>query len=58
MKPKVFVARVIPEEGLKLVREACDARIWEEELPPPREVIMEEVGAVEGILSLLTDKMA
>ncbi len=57
MKPKVFVTRIIPDEGLKLVKKACDARIWEGELPPPREVILEEVGEVEGILSLLTSRM-
>jgi len=57
MKPKVFVTRIIPDEGLKLVKEACDARIWEGELPPPREVILEEVQEVEGILSLLTARM-
>jgi glyoxylate reductase len=54
-KPRVFVTRIIPEGGLKLVREACEAEIWEDELPPPREVLLEKVRGVEGLLSLLTD---
>ena len=56
-KPKVFVTRLIPEKGLALVRDYCQADIWTEELPPPPEVILERVKGVDGILSLLTDKM-
>lgn len=56
-KPKVFVTRAIPEEGLSVVREFCDVYIWPEELPPPREVILEHVRGADGILSLLTSKM-
>lgn len=56
-KPKVFVTRLIPEQGLDLVREACDADIWEDELPPPRDVLLEKVADKEGLLSLLTDRV-
>ena len=51
----VFVTRRIPEAGLRLIRETCDVRLWEGELPPPREVILHEVTTCEGLLSLLTD---
>jgi glyoxylate reductase len=54
-KPRVYVTRIIPEGGLKLVREACDAEIWEGELPPPREVLLDKVRGLDGLLSLLTD---
>lgn len=56
-KPKVFVSRVIPEAGLKMLQEACDVEIWPGELPPPRNVLLEKVRDVEGLLSLLTDKV-
>jgi glyoxylate reductase len=56
-KPKVFVTRLIPEEGLALVRDFCAADIWPEELPPAPHVILDRVKRVDGILSLLTDKM-
>ncbi|MGC9004871.1 MAG: glyoxylate reductase [bacterium] len=56
-KWKVFVTRVIPEEGLKLIQENCDAEIWQEETPPPREVLIEKIKDCEGILCLLTDKI-
>ncbi len=56
-KPKVFVARLIPAKGLDLIREFCDADVWSDELPPPYEQIIRRVQDVEGIVSLLTDKM-
>ena len=57
MKPKVFVTRIIPEKGLKMVQEFADAEVWQDELPPPRAVILEKIKGLDGILSLLTDKM-
>ncbi|MGI6208509.1 MAG: 2-hydroxyacid dehydrogenase [Anaerolineae bacterium] len=57
MKPKVFVTRRIPDRGLNLVLEFADAEVWEEELPPPRDVLLEKVQDCEGLLSLLTDKV-
>jgi glyoxylate reductase len=57
MKPKVYVTRLIPDEGLNMVKDFCDAEVWEGELPPPKEVIIEKVRDVEGLLCLLTDKI-
>ncbi len=54
-KPKVFVTRIIPDGGLDLVRQACDARIWHEETPPPRELFLDQVKGMDGLLCLLTD---
>ncbi len=56
-KPKVFVSRLIPEEGLAIVRGAADAQVWEDELPPPHDVLLDKVRDAEGLLSLLTDKV-
>jgi glyoxylate reductase len=56
-KPRVFVARIIPEEGLGPIREACDADIWADELPPPREELLRRVAGVDGLLALLTDRV-
>lgn len=51
----VYVTRRIPEAGLRRIREACRVRMWEGELPPPKEVILREVADVDGLLCLLTD---
>lgn len=54
-KPRVYVTRVIPEKGLEMLREHCQVEVWPEELPPPKETILEKVRDCEGLLSLLTD---
>ncbi len=56
-KPKVYVTRIIPEAGLRLIREFSDATVWEEPLPPPREVILRETKDADGLVSLLTDRI-
>ncbi len=56
-KPKVFVTRLIPEAGLKLIEEQCDAVIWPEALPPPHDVLRARVGDLDGLVSLLTDRI-
>src|SRR5215216_21152 len=56
-RPRVFVARKLPEGGLTPIREAFDARIWEDELPPPRGALLEAVRDCDGVLTLLTDKV-
>ncbi len=54
---RVFVTRRIPEAGLRQVLEQTDADLWEEELPPPRDELLRRVAGVEGLLSLLTDRV-
>ena len=56
-KSRVYVTRIIPEGGLRLVREACDAEIWEGETPPPRKVLLGKVRGIDGLLALLTDRI-
>ena len=56
-KSKVFVTRIIRDKGLKLVKEACQADIWPEELPPSREALLERMRGVDGLLCLLTDRI-
>ena len=48
-KPKVFVTRVIPEGGLNLILEACDADVWRDEVPPSRETLLAKVEGIEGL---------
>lgn len=56
-RPRVFVTRRIPEAGLRPVLEQTDADLWEDELPPPREELLRRVAGVDGLLSLLTDRV-
>jgi glyoxylate reductase len=41
-----------------MIRAAADVALWPEaDVPPPREVLLEQVGAVDGLLCLLTDRI-
>src|SRR4030067_872174 len=57
LKPKVFVTRIIPEKGSRLVEDFCQADIWQDELPPSHAEILKRVGGVDGLLCLLTDQV-
>ncbi len=56
-KPRVFVTRVIPDEGLAMVREQTDMTLWEDELPPSYEMLRRQAREADGLLTLLTDKI-
>jgi len=56
-KPKVFVTRIIPNKGLDMVRDFCEVDLWTDELPPSRDELLKRVQGVNGILSLLTDRI-
>ena len=53
----VAVTRVIPDAGLRLLREAADVRLWEDELPPSPERLAELLRGCAGALTLLTDQI-
>ena len=57
MKPKVFITRMLPQPALDLILPMCDAEVWQDELPPPRDVLLNKVRDLDGLLSLLTDKV-
>ena len=56
-RPRVFVARRIPDAGLAPILDACTADVWEDELPPPRDELLRRVSACDGLLTLLTDRV-
>jgi lactate dehydrogenase-like 2-hydroxyacid dehydrogenase len=51
------VARRIPDEGLAPILQRCAVDLWEDELPPPRDELLRRVAGVDGLLSLLTDRV-
>ncbi len=55
-KTKIYVARRIPEEGLRWLQD-FDMRMWEGDGPVPREVLMREAADCEGLLAMLTDRV-
>lgn len=56
-KPRVFVTRIIPAAGLDRIKAECEADIWQEQLPPARDVLLNKIAGCEGVLTLLTEKV-
>ncbi len=54
---RVLVTRRIPEQGLELLHEVADVEVWPDEMPPPRDRLLEMVRGVDGLLTLLTDRV-
>lgn len=57
LPPTIAVTRVIPETGLRRLREAAEVRLWEEELPPSAEELAALLRGCDGALTLLTDEI-
>jgi glyoxylate reductase len=56
-RPRVFVSRRIPDEGLNPILTAAEADVWPDELPPPRDELLRRIQGVDGVLALLTDRV-
>ena len=56
-KSQVFVTRTIPDAGLELIRTVSDAEIWDGDVPPPYEILLEKLVGRDGLVCLLTDRI-
>lgn len=57
VRPSVFVTRQLPGEAIGRLGRHVELQVWEDELPPPREALLERVRNVDGLITLLTDKV-
>jgi glyoxylate reductase len=48
---------MLPERGLKMIKEHFEAEIWPEYAPPPKETIIKKVANVDALVSLLSDEI-
>lgn len=56
-KPRVYITRIIAQKALDKVTQVADVKVWHHELPPPREVLLQESQDIDGLLTLLTDRI-
>ena len=56
-KPIVFITRMIPREGVELLQNVVETRIWPEELPPSYQTLLQSVQGMDGLITLLSDKV-
>ncbi|MFN8556564.1 MAG: D-glycerate dehydrogenase [Dehalococcoidia bacterium] len=56
-KPRVFVTRKLPGHALFWLAEQTALRLWEDDAPPPRDILLEEAREADGLLTLVTDRI-
>ncbi|MDH7516365.1 MAG: D-glycerate dehydrogenase, partial [Bacteroidota bacterium] len=54
---RVFVTRIIPEEGLRILRERFDVDVFPHERPITAEELLDGVRDADALLCLLTDRI-
>lgn len=57
VKFNVYITRLIPEEGIRLLRESCHVEINPEDRPLSREELLKNVKGRDGVITLLTDRI-
>jgi glyoxylate reductase len=54
---RCFVTRQLPGQALDRLRAAHEVEVWPERLPPTHDQLTERVAGIDGLLSLLTDRI-
>jgi len=56
-KPRVYISRMIPEKPLKMIEAACEVHIHDEDTPPPRPKLLDELAQADGVITMLTERI-
>lgn len=56
-RPHVFVARRLPGTAVARLREQTDVDLWEDDLPPPHDTLVERLRGASGAVTLLTERI-
>jgi len=55
---KIYITRKLPEETLEDARSEYEVEMWdEEEVPVPREILLEKAKTADALLTMLTDRI-
>ena len=58
MKPYVYITRKLPEETIAEMTAHFDVKMWDhEDIPVPREVLLEEAKKASALITMLSDKV-
>ncbi|BEP17092.1 glyoxylate reductase [Pyrofollis japonicus] len=57
MKPRLFITRRLPGPCFDRLLEEFDAEVWPEWRNPPYDIIAEKASEVDGLVTLLTDRI-
>jgi glyoxylate reductase len=56
MKPYIFITRKLPNTAVEMIQSDYEVSMWEhEDIPVPREVLLEEAKKADALLTMLSD---
>ncbi len=56
-RPLVFVSRRIPNEWVEILQESAEVEIWQDKSPASREVLLQKVKGISGMLSFISERV-
>ncbi|KAL5014074.1 hypothetical protein ScPMuIL_008344 [Solemya velum] len=56
-RPRVYVTRKVPGEGLDLLKEKCTVSMWDSDEPVPKEELLNQVKGVHAIFCTISDRI-
>src|ERR1700730_12561042 len=54
---RVFVTRMIAEPALERLRAAAEVEVWPDEMPPPHSDLVARLNEIDGVLSMVSDRL-
>ncbi len=57
LRPEVYITRLIPHEGLDLLKETCEVEINPEDRPLSREELLAKVKDKHGVIGMVADRI-
>jgi glyoxylate reductase len=54
---KVFITRAFPFDALKRLRAEHEVDVWDDNAPPPRDVLLERAAQADALLTIITERV-
>src|ERR1044072_7421351 len=54
---KVFITRTFPFGALERLRAEHEVDVWDDNAPPPREILLERAAQADALLTIITEKV-
>jgi glyoxylate reductase len=56
-RKKIYITRKLPEEAMRILELEFDTEVYPGEMPPPKDLLIEKVKYVDGVICLLTESI-
>jgi len=54
-RKKIYITRELPEDAMRILKAKFEVEVWQGEMPPPKNILIEKVKKIDGLICLLTE---